>query len=171
MFAGQLALVTAAMFTGAALYVSFVEHPARMALDDGAMLAEWKPAYRRRFAMQGSLAFLGFLLGAWAWYGTGRSLWLAGALALFANWPYTLLVILPTNNRLLATPLEAANAETARAQMGRAACRAHDARRHGDHPLPLCIELTAGNGVGPEWVRHVAIRPQDAGSSLSRPSL
>lgn len=112
MLAGQLALVTAAMFTGAALYVSFVEHPARMALDDGAMLAEWKPAYKRGFAMQGSLAFLGFLLGAWAWYGTGRSLWLAGALALFANWPYTLLVMLPTNKRLLATPLEAANAET-----------------------------------------------------------
>ena len=36
MFAGQLAFVTAAMFTGAAVYVSFVEHPARMALDDGA---------------------------------------------------------------------------------------------------------------------------------------
>ncbi len=112
MFAGQLALVTAAIFTGAALYVSFVEHPARLALDDRAMLTEWKPAYKRGFAMQASLAILGFLLGAWAWYETGRGLWMAGALALLANWPYTLLVILPTNNRLLATPLEAANAET-----------------------------------------------------------
>lgn len=28
------------------------------------------------------------------------------------QWPYTLLVIRPTNNRLLATPLEGANADT-----------------------------------------------------------
>ena len=112
MFAGQLALVTAAIFTGAALYVSFVEHPARLALDDRAMLAEWKPAYKRGFAMQASLAILGFLLGVWAWYETGRGLWLAGALVLLANWPYTLIFIMPTNTRLLATPLAAANAET-----------------------------------------------------------
>ena len=31
---------------------------------------------------------------------------------MLAGWPYTLIVILPTNNRLLATPIEAANAET-----------------------------------------------------------
>jgi hypothetical protein len=112
MFAGQLALVTAAIFTGAALYVSVVEHPARMALDDRAMLTEWKPAYKRGFAMRASLAMLGFLLGAWAWYETGRGLWMTGALALLANWPYTLIFILPTNNRLLATPPAAANAES-----------------------------------------------------------
>ena len=56
MISGQLALVTAALFTGAAFYVSAVEHPARMALDDRAMLTEWKPAYKRGFAMQASLA-------------------------------------------------------------------------------------------------------------------
>ncbi len=112
MLAGQLTLVAAAIFTGAALYVSFVEQPARMALDDRALLAEWKPAYKRGFAMQGSLAMLGFLPGAWAWYETQRGLWLAGALIVLTNWPYTLLFIMPTNNRLLATPLEAANAET-----------------------------------------------------------
>ena len=109
MISGQLALVTAALFTGAALYV---EHPARMALDDRAMLTEWKPAYKRGFAMQASLAAIGFLLGAWAFWETQNWLWLAGGLTLLAGWPYTLIVILPTNNRLLATPIEAANAET-----------------------------------------------------------
>jgi len=112
MISGQLALVTAALFTGAAIYVSFVEHPARMALDDRAMLTEWKPSYKRGFAMQASLAVIGFLLGAWAFYETQDLLWLAGALTLLANWPYTLLVILPTNTQLLATPVSAASAET-----------------------------------------------------------
>jgi hypothetical protein len=112
MISGELALITAALFTGAAVYVSAVEHPARMQLEPRAMLTEWKPSYKRGFAMQASLAFIGFLLGAWAFWETGHWLWLAGALALLAGWPYTLLVILPTNNKLLATPIDAANAET-----------------------------------------------------------
>lgn len=112
MISGQLALVTAALFTGAAIYVSAVEHPARMTLEPGAMLAEWKPSYKRGFAMQAGLALIGFLLGTWAFAETWDWLWLAGGLALLAGWPYTLLVILPTNKRLLATPIGAANAET-----------------------------------------------------------
>ena len=113
MISGQLALVTAALFTGAAIYVSAVEHPARMALEPGPMLTEWKPSYKRGFAMQASLAIIGFLLGTWTYWETQNWLWLAGGLALLAGWPYTLLVIMPTNNQLLATPIAAANAETA----------------------------------------------------------
>ena len=112
MISGQLALVTAALFTGAAIYVSAVEHPARMTLEPGPMLTEWKPSYKRGFAMQASLAIIGFLLGTWAYWETDNWLWLAGGLALLAGWPYTLLVIMPTNKRLLATPTGAANAET-----------------------------------------------------------
>jgi hypothetical protein len=33
---------------------------------------------------------------------------------MLANWPFTLLVILPTNNRLMATPDGAADANTRR---------------------------------------------------------
>ncbi|HEY8276630.1 MAG TPA: DUF1772 domain-containing protein [Methyloceanibacter sp.] len=103
MFVGQLALIVAAAFTGAAIYVSFAEQPARLGLDDRALLAEWKPSYKHGFAMQGCLALVGAVLGAIAWWQTGIWLWLAGALLLFSGWPYTLIVIKPTNDRLLAT--------------------------------------------------------------------
>jgi hypothetical protein len=112
MLIGHLALVFAALFTGAAFYVNFAEQPARLQLDDRSLLAEWKPAYRRGFAMQASLAMLGFLLAAAAWWQTGLSAFLLGALYILAPWPWTLLVIKRVNDALMATDLGAAGPET-----------------------------------------------------------
>jgi len=43
---GLLALVAAALFAGAALYVSFAEQPARLKLEDRALLGECVPPIR-----------------------------------------------------------------------------------------------------------------------------
>jgi hypothetical protein len=104
MLAGQLALIAAALFTGAAIYVNVAEQPARLMLDDRALLAEWKPAYNRGFAMQASLAIIGFLLGVIAARAGMDWLWVAGAFVLLANWPFTLIAILPTNKLLMEIP-------------------------------------------------------------------
>ena len=102
MLAGQLALIAAALFTGAALYVSACEQPARLHLDDGALLAEWKPAYKFGTMMQAPLAVVGALLGVIAWWQTGDWRWLLGGAIILLNWPYTFIVIMPVNNALLA---------------------------------------------------------------------
>jgi Domain of unknown function (DUF1772) len=79
---GLLALVIAAAFAGAAIYINVAEHPARLGLPAGALLTQWKPSYARGFAM------------------------------LLSNWPYTLPGIMPTNRQLLATAPESADAVT-----------------------------------------------------------
>jgi anthrone oxygenase-like protein len=109
---GLLALTAAAIFTGAALYVGVAEQPARLLLEDRALLTEWKPSYKRGAAMQAPLALVGFLLGLIAWWQTSHSGFLIGGIAMIAPWPWTLVGIKPTNDALLATEPDQAGPPT-----------------------------------------------------------
>ena len=112
MISGQLALTAAAIFTGAAFYVNVAEQPARLALDDRALLTEWKPSYRRGAAMQAPLALVGFILGLIAWWQASHAGFLVGAVAIVAPWPWTLLGIKPVNDALSATEIDKAGPRT-----------------------------------------------------------
>jgi hypothetical protein len=112
MLVGQLALIAAALFTGAAFYVNIAEQSARLGLDDQSLLSEWKRSYKRGFAMQAPLAIAGCLFGLIAWWQTKELGFLIGAIAMIANWPWTLLGIMPTNNALMATKVAAAGPQS-----------------------------------------------------------
>ena len=112
MMSGLLALVAAAIFSGVALYVGVAEQPARLSLDDRALLAEWKPSYQRGAAMQAPLALLGCLLGLMAWWQTSHPGFLIGGIAMIAPWPWTLIGIKPTNDALLASELDNAGSQS-----------------------------------------------------------
>ena len=98
--------LSAGLFTGAAIYISFVEHPARMECGTELAVTEFRPSYKRAAVMQASLAASGFLSAMAAWLtGSGKS-WLIGGILLGAVIPLTLIVIFPTNKKLLDPNLD-----------------------------------------------------------------
>jgi hypothetical protein len=98
-----VAFALASAFSGAALYIGLVEQPARLALDDRAMVAEWAPSDRRAIAMLGGLALIAAACGLIG-YSTNRDVrWLVGSVIILASWPYMYFLLVPINNRLLSS--------------------------------------------------------------------
>ena len=106
-------LLSLGLFAGAALYVTLVEHPARRQCGPALAIAEFGPSYRRGAAMQASLAALGCLAGVGDWARGHGVLPLAAGLLMAAAIAFTLVVILPTNKRLLDPALDPGSAEAA----------------------------------------------------------
>src|SRR5262244_2173357 len=98
---GALATLACSLFAGAAVYITLVEHPARLSCGTEIAARQWAPSYKRATLMQAPLAILATIAGIVRWLSTGGSLWLAGSICIFLVVPFTFLVILPTNHRLL----------------------------------------------------------------------
>lgn len=109
-----VAVLACSLFTGAAVYISFVEHPARMECGVETAAAEFPPSYRRATVMQAILAAVGLLSSVAAWLAGAAVWWLVAGVLLGSVIPFTLIVILPTNKRLLSPELDRRSAEAER---------------------------------------------------------
>ena len=101
------------LFAGAALYITVVEHPARMECGTTLAATEFGPSYRRATVMQASLAIAGFLAAMVSFVFVSNYAWLLGGICIVAVVPFTLIVILPTNKKLLDPSLNR-NSQAAR---------------------------------------------------------
>ena len=107
-----IATLSATLFCGAAIYINLAEHPARMGCDTRTAATVWAPSYKRATLMQASLAIVGLLAGVAVWLLGGDLMWLVGALLLGSVVPFTFVVIMPTNHRLLESGRDLASGET-----------------------------------------------------------
>jgi Anthrone oxygenase len=109
-----IATLCAGIFAGAALYVTLAEHPARLSCDTRSAVSQWAPSYKRATMMQAPLAVLSLLSGILAWFLGAGTLWLCAAVLIGLVVPFTFIVIMPTNQRLLENDRDVTSEQTRR---------------------------------------------------------
>ena len=109
-----IAVLSCALFTGASVYITFIEHPARMQCGVELAATEFVPSYRRATVMQATCAAVGLLASFAVWLAGSGFWWLVAGVLLGSVIPFTLIVILPTNKRLLSPELDRRSAEAER---------------------------------------------------------
>jgi hypothetical protein len=107
-----IAVLSCGLFTGAAIYVSLVEHPARMECGVELAATEFPPSYRRGTIMQVTLAAVCLLSSIAAWLVGATFWWVLAGVVQVSVIPFTLIVILPTNKQLLNPALDRRSART-----------------------------------------------------------
>ncbi|MCI0453909.1 MAG: DUF1772 domain-containing protein [Candidatus Dadabacteria bacterium] len=109
-----IAIISCAFFAGAAIYINLVEHPARMECGTALAAAVFPSSYRRAAVIQASLAIISFISSVFAWYGSSNIGWLIGTLILLSVIPFTFIVVMPINKKLLNPNLDKTSSETRR---------------------------------------------------------
>ena len=95
-----VSVLACALFTGAAIYITFIEHPARMHCGVEVAATEFAPSYRRATVMQATCAAVGLASSIAAWIAGASFWWLVAGVLLGSVIPFTLIVILPCSRIL-----------------------------------------------------------------------
>lgn len=109
-----ISTLSAGLFAGAAIYINLVEHPARMECGTVLAVTEFAPSYHKATRLQAGLAAVGFLSATAAWFMGASVWWLVGGIILVSVIPFTLIVIFPTNKKLLDSALDKSSDEAAK---------------------------------------------------------
>jgi anthrone oxygenase-like protein len=143
-------IIATGIFTGAAVYVNLVEHPARLSCGVQTAVTEWRPSYKRGTLMQAPLAVVGSASAFISWWFDRSYSWLVGGVLLLLIIPFTLIVILPTNKRLESQDLYLRTEEAGRLLRlwSRLSCGSQHPKRSGLCHLWLCAQQF---GLNPKW--------------------
>ena len=106
------ATLCCSIFAGAAIYINLVEHPARMGCDTKTAATVWAPSYKLATIIQVSLTIVSFVSGVMVWILGGSIIWLIGAAFIGSVVPFTLIIIMPTNRKLLMPGRDLTSEET-----------------------------------------------------------
>jgi hypothetical protein len=109
-----IAVLACSLFTGAAVYITFIEHPARMQCGVEIAATEFAPSYRRATVMQATCAAVGLLASFAARLAEASFWWLIAGVLLGSVMPFAVVAILPTNRRLLSPTLDRRSVEAER---------------------------------------------------------
>ena len=107
-----VAVLASTLFAGAALYITLVEHPARLSCGTELAVTEFAPSYKRATALQVPLAAVAAIAGTTRGLLGGGAIWFYGAFGIAAVIPFTLVFIMPTNTSLLDPARDKASTET-----------------------------------------------------------
>ena len=78
-----IAILACSVFAGAAIYITVVEHPARLACGTALAATVFGPSYKRAAVIQAALALLATLAGVAVAINGGAGLWFVGACLIF----------------------------------------------------------------------------------------
>jgi hypothetical protein len=107
------ATLIAGLFAGGAMFITIVEHPARMSAGTEFAVREFRPSFRRAHLIMATLALLAFIFGVVAWLVGAGVVWLIGGLVMLANGPWTMVLIRPINKQLLDPDLDISSSRAA----------------------------------------------------------
>ena len=107
-----VAVLSAALFAGAALYINIAEQPARLTLDTRAAAAQWAPSYLRATRMQAPFGAREPAVRRRCVAESGGTGWLVAALLIGLVVPFTFIAIMPTNKSLLLRGRDLASPDT-----------------------------------------------------------
>jgi hypothetical protein len=107
---GLYAFAVAAAFLGAAIYIGFVEQPARLELSVRAMVREWAVSDHRGTILLTTLSLVSAVFAFVQYRISGDVRWIIGGLAILASWPYEYYVLVPVSIWLRAIPPEKGSA-------------------------------------------------------------
>ena len=108
----RLAVLTAGLFSGAAIFISLGEHPARMACGTKLASTVFPGSFKRAAIIQSIFQLLSTLFSVLAWLNGSDIEWLYYGLLFLTLMPYTFFILMPINYKLLADDLDRESPKT-----------------------------------------------------------